>query len=139
MVSLRPEAEFRTLLPDDLIEDEEDIVAFAGRNVVEAIGVMLSALGYEVSEPIYAGEHGWELDVCAKGRRFWLQVSRMDGPNCRLSALDMTWRFWRRHPSFGTFLTQLDAELRRDGRFEQIGWLRDWDDETRSPHPVVTD
>jgi hypothetical protein len=100
---------------------------------------MLSALGYDVSAPIHAGEHGWELDVRAKGRRFWLQVTRIEGPDCYLSTQDMTWRFWRVRPSFEEFLTQLDDALRRDRRFNQIGWFRDRKDKTRSPHPVPTE
>jgi hypothetical protein len=136
-VSLRPEAEFRTALPDDGVEDETDFVEFPGRNVTEAIGAMLAGLGYEVSAPIHAGEHGWELDVRAKGRRFWLQVTRLGGPDCILVTRDMTWQFWRTHPSFEEFLTQLDTALRADGRFSQLGWYGDWRDKSRSPHPVA--
>ena len=47
-MSLRPEAEFRTELPFDVVEDEADIVEFPGRSETEAIGAMLSALGYDV-------------------------------------------------------------------------------------------
>lgn len=137
-MSVKPEAEFRTELPYDAVEDETDIVEFAGRGVTEAIGGMLAALAYEVSAPIHAGEHGWELDVRARGRRFWLQVTRMEGPDCILSTQDMTWQFWRTRPSFEEFLAQLDTALREDGRFSQIGWFRDWKDKTRSPHPVST-
>ena len=137
-MSLRPEAEFRTELPYDSKEDETDFVEFPGRNVTEAIGSMLSGLGYEVSAPMHAGEHGWELDARASGRRFWLQITRMDEQNCILTTKDMTWQFWRRHPSFEEFLTKLDAALRGDGRFDQIGWFQDWKDKTRSAHPVTT-
>lgn len=136
-MSLRPEAEFRTELPEDGVEDETDFVEFPGRSVTEAIAAMLADLGYGVSAPIHAGEHGWELDVRARGRRFWLQVTRMGGLDCTLSTKDMTWQFWRARPSFEEFLTQLDTALRADGRFSQISWFRDWRDKTRSPHPVA--
>lgn len=135
-MSLRPEAEFRTTLPEDGVEDEAGFVEFPGRSIMEAIGAMLSVLGYEVPAPIHAGEHGWELDVRAKGRRFWLQVTWMGESDCILSTMDMTWQFWRTQPSFEEFLTQLDTALREDARFSQIGWFRDWKDKTRSPHPV---
>lgn len=137
MVNLRPEAEFRTELPEDGGEDEVDFVEFPGRSVVEAIASMLAGLGYDVSAPIHAVEHGWELDVRAKGRRFWLQLTRMGGPDCILVTKDMTWQFWRKRPSFGELLTQLDRALRADGRFSQIGWYRDWSDKSRSPHPLA--
>ena len=88
---LRPEAEFRTELPDDMVEDDTDIVEFGGRGVTEALGKMLVSLSYEVSAPIYAGEQGWELDARVRGRRFWLQVSQVDGQHYRLSTKDMTW------------------------------------------------
>ena len=135
-MSVRPEAEFRTDLPLDGVEDETDFVEFPGRNVTEVVGAMLASLGYDVSPPIHAGEHGWELDVRANGRRFWLQITRMDERDCNLITEDMTWRIWRLQPSFEEFLTQLDKALREDGRFSQIAWFRDWKDETRSPHPV---
>jgi hypothetical protein len=135
-VSVRQWAEFRTELPLDWVEDETDIVEFPGRNVTEAIAAMLASLGYDVSAPIHAGEHGWELDVRANGRRFWLQITRMEEHDCHLTTQDMTWRIWRLQPSFEEFLTQLDRALREDGRFSQIGWFRDRKDETRSPHPV---
>ncbi len=138
-MTLRPRAEFQTSLPDDGIEDETDFVEFPGRNVTEAIATMLSGLGYDVSPPIHAAEHGWELDVRANGRRFWLQITRMDELNCILVTQDMTWRIWRLHPSHAEFLTQLDAALRQDGRFDEIGWYRNWEDDTRTPHPVVAD
>lgn len=135
-MSVRPEAEFRTELPYDGIEDEIDFVEFPGRSVTEAIAAMLAGLGYDVSAPIHAAEHGWELDACANGRRFWLQITRMDEEVCNLMTMDMTWRIWRMQPSFKEFLTQLDTALRGDGRFSQIGWFRNSKDETRSSHPV---
>ena len=136
-MSLKLEAEFRTELPYDGIEDETDFVEFPGRNVTEAIAGILKSLGYDVSAPMHAGEHGWELEIRARGRRFWLQITRID--DCILCAFDMTWQFWRRRPSFKEFVTQLDAELWRDGRFDQIGWYKDWRDKTRSPHPFASD
>lgn len=134
---IRPEAEFQTELPYDAIEDETDIVEFAGRGVTEAISALLTSLGHRVSEPIHAGEHGWELDVWVRGRRFWLQITRMEGADCNLIAKDMTWQLWRTRPSFQEFLTQLDAALRGDGRFDRIAWFKDWRDKSRSPHPVA--
>jgi hypothetical protein len=135
-VSVRQWAEFRTELPLDWVEDETDIVEFPGRNVTEAIAAMLAPLGYDVSAPIHAGEHGWELDARANGRRFWLQITRMEEHDCHLTTQDMTWRIWRLQPSFEAFLTQLDTALRTDARFSQIGWFRDRNDKTRSSHPV---
>ena len=133
---LRPEAEFRPDFPYDRGGDETDVLA--GRGMTEAIGAMLRSLGYDVSEPMHAGEHGWELEV-RKGRRFWLQISWFEKEVCRLTAFDVTWKFWRRRPGFKEFLTQLDDALRQDGRFHQIGWFKDWRDSSRSSHPVAAD
>lgn len=138
-MSIRPCAEFQTELPLDWLEGETETIEFPGRSVTEAIAAMLESLGYDVSAPMHAGELGWELDVRANGRRFWLQISRMEESVCDLVAWDMTWRIWRTQPSLEEFLTQLDAALRKDGRFSQFGWYRERKDKTRSPHPVGAD
>jgi hypothetical protein len=127
MVSVRPVAEFCADFPNDMIEDETDIVQFGGRGITEAIAGMLDDLGYKVSAPIYAGEHGWELDARVGGRRFWLQITDIDGSKCSLVTDDMTWRLWPDPSKHREFLVQLEAALQRDGRFRQIKWFpKDW-------------
>lgn len=135
---IRNVAEFQTDLPDDMIVDEHDIVQFGGRGVTEAVAEMLAAAGYEVSEPIYCGLVGWELDIRAKGRRFWLRICQLEGDQYVLFSSDMTWRFWRRLPSYAEFLTELDRGLRRHGAMRDITWGVNGPrlEETRAPHPL---
>ena len=125
-------AEFRSVIVDEGIEDETDFVEFPGRITTAIIADMLADLGYEVSLPIDGGVRGWELNIEAGGRRFWLLVSVIDEDENYLHLTDETRRFWRRHPSFADFLRHLDGALRRDGRFQNLLWFRDYRDATRS-------
>ncbi|OXE36660.1 MAG: hypothetical protein CGW95_06320 [Phenylobacterium zucineum] len=126
-MKVRPNAEFRADFPSDLIEDDDGIVRFGGHAIAEAIAGMLRRLGYEVITPIYAGEHGWEFDARIDGRRYWLQVTDLGESEGLLMTENMAWNFWPFRSRYGEFLLQLDAELRRDGRFSEIRWLtKDW-------------
>ncbi|WP_340645536.1 hypothetical protein [Phenylobacterium sp.] len=127
----------RTDLPSDQIEDEHDIVQFGGRGVAEAIGGLLAAQGYEVSQPEYAGEHGWEFDFHALERRFWCQVTETD--RIQLLCIDMTSSPFggvsRKppHPAYVEVLTLLDRELAADPRFYDLAWY--FDDEVARDLP----
>lgn len=136
MVMVRPVLQFRTDLPDDCIEDENDIIQFPGKGVTEVIRDMLMRLGHEVSEPIEAGPAGWELNINAAGYRFWIRVSLIDDEENYISTSEVTYGFPVNHLSYQLFLRQLDSELRQDGRFHLIGWFRDQKDPTRSQQPV---
>ncbi len=72
---IRNLATFRADFPDDQIDDDNDIVQYGGKGVTEAIREMLVGLGYGVSEPIHAHEHGWELHIEAQERNLWCQVT----------------------------------------------------------------
>lgn len=125
-MKVRPWAELRTDLPSDQIDDEHDIVQFGGRGVAEAIGGLLAAQGYEVSQPEYAGEHGWEFDFHALERRFWRQVTETD--RILLLCIDMTsspfGAISRKppHPAYVEVMTLLDRELANDPRFHDLAW-----------------
>lgn len=139
MVTIRPTAEFHTKLDYDLVVEDGEVVQFGGRTVIEAIGGMLSDLGYKISDPIYADEHGWEMDVHSPVGRFWLQVTRLDASECILCTDYLVWGLWVRRRNLAAFLTELDAALRQDGRFDQIVWFRNGNDPKRSLHPVTVD
>ena len=118
-----PWAEFRSDLPDDQIEDDEDIIQFGGKSVITAIGEMLTRCGCEVSEPIYADEHGWELDVKAGRRNLWCQVTLIE--NYLLHFDQNSWfanTFGRYRPEYIDVLTRLAAELQSDPRFHDVQW-----------------
>jgi hypothetical protein len=138
-VKLRSSVEFVPGFPNDGVEREDgmDFVHFPGRSIAKAVGDLLVARGYEVSDPIEMGFIGWELDIRKGGRRFWLRVNYIDEREAYLATRDLTWQFWRRRPSFRDFLLELEAELQLDGRFGQMAWLRDNRDDTRTPHPVA--
>lgn len=126
---IRPCAEFSADFPDDMIEEDGQIVQFGGRGVAEAIASMLQGLGYEVSVPEHQHEHGWDFDVKVQKDRVWMQVSD-------LGDFILSTEYF---PSFGLFkkpsdiypqlLTRLNGELAADPRFSSIRWqfLRDVD------------
>lgn len=123
-MTIRPNIELRADFPDDRIEDDNDIVQFPGRNITEALRDALQALGYQVSDPIHAHEHGWELDVHRGRKRLWMQITSMgDDGECLIMTKNMT--SWLR-PDFDVyrvFLTDLQQVLEADARFSQIAWL----------------
>lgn len=135
-MKLLTQVEFRADFPDDMIEDEHDIIQFGGLGMASALRTMLTDQGYDVSEPLNCGVVGWELDIRSGGIRFWLRISQSDAHDYVVHAQDMTWKFWLKGPSFAEFLAAIDNWLHADGRFDQVGWFRDWRDDTRAAHPV---
>lgn len=139
MVKVRPDAEFLYDFPDDQIEDGHDIVMFGGRGVTEAIAKMIRELGYQVSAPQDEDFKGWSLDISDRRSEFWLRFSDLRPTGVVVTA-DRTFPRWlwpwpRR--AYVDFLLGLDTALRRDGRFSDIRWVRDRDDEVGAPSPVV--
>jgi hypothetical protein len=119
-----PWAEFRSDLPDDHIEDGDQIVQFGGKSVIAAIGEMLTRCGCEVSEPIYADEHGWELNVKAGRRRLWCQVTLIDKYLFIFEQNSWFGKHFRRYPQeYIDALKHLSAELQSDPRFHEIEWF----------------
>jgi hypothetical protein len=124
-MKVRPWATFTTDLPDDQIEEGPQIVQFAGKSVANAIADVFARLGCEVSEPIYAHEHGWELDILAgkQRRRLWCQVTLIDTyvmvfeQNSWIADL-----FGRYHEVYLDVLTRLAAALADDARFYDVRW-----------------
>jgi hypothetical protein len=126
---------FHTTIPSDMVEDDEDIVTFGGRNLVVAIGKMLEKRGYRVSEPIYAGDHGWEANVFIDDARLWFQVTELGDPERYLIAEHM--RQGYSFDRYKDYLRGLDADLRRDPRFYRFLWFdRDKPLRTPSVYPV---
>ena len=122
-MSLRSEIEFRSGFPDDTVEDDEDIVQWPGLNIAAALKMPLEQLGYRVSEPIHAHEHGWELDIWRGRKRLWLQISVIEADECYLMAENRTFWLWPDVRVFRDFLSDLQRILEADGRFSRIGWF----------------
>jgi hypothetical protein len=125
-MKVRPWAEFTSDLPDDHLEDGDQVLQFGGKSVAMAIGEMLARCGCKVGEPIDAGENGWELHVEASGRRLWGQVTLVEGyifvfqQNSWFSKL-----FRSYHPAYVETLRRLGEELSADPRFHDVRWFDD--------------
>jgi hypothetical protein len=135
LVKVRRDAEFLYDFPEDQIEDDHDIVQFGGKGVTEAIARMIRGLGYQVSDPQDEDFKGWALNVSDRRSEFWLRFSDLR-PTGILVTSDLTFPLWlwpwpRR--AYVDFLSQLDAELRRDGRFREIKWFANYGSPTEVP------
>jgi hypothetical protein len=123
LVILRPEITFVSGFPEDAVCDENGFVDVQpGRNVAEALKVALEHLGYRVSTPIDAGDHGWDLDIWRWRQRFSLQIVlvRTDENYLRANLCGLL-----PHRKFlRMFLSDLQPILEADRRFSRIGWWR---------------
>lgn len=123
-MSWRQEVRFRSGFPDDSV-DSDEVELKAGRNIAEALKAALQPLGYRVSDPIGAGENGWELDIWSARKRFWLQISVLPPDRCYLMMRNMAswmspgWDLYR------TFQADLNRILQADSRVTKVGWLKD--------------
>lgn len=111
--------------PDDTVEDGDDIQVFPGRNIAEALIPILKHAGCtEISEPLDRDEHGWEVLFRSDGKRFLLQVSRIE-PETILD-IDKNYGFegfFHRGPSRLEVLTEkLQPLIAADRRFKGLTW-----------------
>ncbi|MBN9318233.1 MAG: hypothetical protein J0I28_00870 [Caulobacterales bacterium] len=120
-----------------MVEDEHDIIQFGGKGVSEAIGAILSGLGYSVGELDYQGERGWEFSAGAEGQQIWLLLSDL-GDYLMLQVEDPSfmglrpkYRQFREH-----FLSGLTDALNRDGRFHDLLWFAAVGDPFGFPDPA---
>jgi hypothetical protein len=128
-------AELVTVLPDDLVEEDDSIVTYPGRNVAEAMAEILRAAGYDVSPPEYMHEHGWDLNVRVGGRRIWLELQGVD-PGEFVLQTEAIVGFFRRLGGvdlryYAEFLAKLNDGLKGDPRFSKVEWY-----ELRNHMPV---
>jgi hypothetical protein len=139
MVKVFPKAECDADFPDDMVEEDGDIVFYPGRNAAEAICELLRRVGLNPSEPEHRFEHGWDFDLTYKKRRIWIQVQTFEDQRFHIDTED-TGAMSRFLPSakraHGEFLTVLNQELRTDGRFSNIAWFADKDWHNTTPFPV---
>lgn len=124
-MTIRPNIELRADFPYDGIEDEHDFVQWPGRNITEALRDALQALGYQVSDPIHAHEHGWELDLHRGRKRLWMQItSAGDHGECMIMTKHRASWFRPDADVYRVFLTDLQQVLEADARFSQMAWLK---------------
>lgn len=125
-MKVRTWATFTSDLPDDHIENEagDEILQFGGKSVAAAIGEILTGLGCVVSPPIYANEHGWELDVKFEKRRLWCQVTLIEGWVMVFEDTSFMRGLLGHHRLYLDVLTRLAQELECDPRFHDVLWFR---------------
>ncbi len=136
-------ASFQADFPDDAIENDEGFVEFGGHGVAGAIGEFLTRLGCKVSEPINAGEHGWELDVEIDRRHLWCQVTDVVDYMILVfedqSAIDKVLK--RYDAVYIDTIKKLNLALNADERFHDVKWHAEGiDPSPSSPHtlsPVI--
>ena len=122
-MTVRRDVQFRSGFADDTVEDEDDTVVWAGRNITEALKAALERLGYTVSEPISAEHAGWELDLWHQRKGFSLRVNVIDASECYLMAdSSISWLLPDTKP-LRMLLADLQRILEEDGRFEVVGWI----------------
>jgi hypothetical protein len=139
MISVKPLAQFRADFPSDVVEDDGGIVQFGGKNVAEAIAQILSRLGCRVSDPMDAGEHGWELDIKCEKIPLWAQVTDLN-PIYYFILEDNSRLFGKsNHPSYLRLIKILHKELELDLRFHNISWYDKEDYNMKMPFdaPVI--
>ncbi len=133
-------AEFETTIPDDTIEDDNDIVQFGGKAVATVVGEILQRLGCAVEAPAYAGDHGWDFAAYADGQRFSCQVT-LAAPNYLIfSNVSRSGGFFKK-PIPVVYIRTLKAlarELASDPRFSELKWYspENYTRETGAAAPV---
>jgi len=113
--------------PDDTVQDGHDIQVFPGRNIAEALIPILRQAGCtDIGEPLHRDEHGWEMLFRSDGKRFFLQVSRIE-PETILH-FDKNYAFeglFHRGPSrLSVLLEKVRPLIAADARFAGLTWFR---------------
>lgn len=121
-MTLRPKILFSSGFPDDAIYGADNGVEVSGgRNIAEALKAALEQSGYRVSDPVDAGDHGWELDIWSGRQRMSLQVSVIDADENYLIA--QPFGLWPNRKLLRKLLEDLQRILEADSRFSGVGWL----------------
>jgi len=131
---IRPCAEFTADFPDDMVEEDGEVIQFGGRAVADAISQMLRSRSYAVTPPEHQGEHGWDFEVKVEKRRIWIQISDL-GDCFVLSSKCYAGLIPRRQDEiiYASVLTVLNEGLAADGRFSNVRWLLQRDVQTGAP------
>lgn len=120
--------EFKTDIPDDTeFADDDDIVTFGGQAVARALGDLLNAQGFQVEEPEYAQEHGWEFSArIVQGKvnaRIWIQVTIIDDILVVTEDTTRVGLFGKSGSGvYGETLGKLNEQLAADGRYHDVLW-----------------
>ncbi len=138
---IKPSAEFQSHFPDDIVEEDGEIVQYPGKAISEAIADHLRGAGYEVTAPEHQHERGWDFWVKAGRGKVWMQVSDIGETIIlvtQMMGLIALTPWGVKHHAHG--LSALNAALQADPRFEQVLWYFDRDlqsDVRGATEPVV--
>ena len=124
-MKVRPAAEIHADFPDDMVEEDGEIVQFGGEGIASAVAEALTRAGYQPSVPQHAGLHGWDFVVTVGKREFCLQLSDL-GEFYYLVTYDTAlfdgWFGKKNRPEHAKLLRDLAGELPHDPRFRKVEW-----------------
>ncbi|WP_394762951.1 hypothetical protein [Phenylobacterium sp.] len=124
-MTVRPWGGFIADFPDDEVGSERDIAVFGGRNVVVALGRILTKLGCrQVSEPDYCHEEGWAFTFYYKGIPFWSRVTSFHPAFWLLFEETSATRRARKQNAaiYNEIWRKLATAMERDPRFHKLLW-----------------
>ena len=128
MIDIRARAAFKADFPDDGLENESGFILYPGRRAAAAVAGLLRGIGCEVSDPLHADDHGWELEIEFKRERMWGQVTSLDAGENILLFLDGAFMGnASAKPGYLEAVVKLNLAMHSDPRFQDIRWYR-WRD-----------
>src|ERR1700744_537346 len=120
---IRPCAEFTSDLPEDIIEGDDEFIETGGRSVTVAIAELLTGIGCVVEPPEYGGDHGWYLAFVWRKRRFWFEITLIEGYILQTEDSSFFSKHWKKNKEiYAEMLTQLAGALDKSPRFHDIRW-----------------
>lgn len=112
--------------PDDMIEEDGEIVVLGGRLIAEAMANKLRDAGLEVEDPQLHALNGWEVQV-SLGKRDSLVLVTDLGDFVTIQVIDTT-PFWRRFgggkADFWAFVRTVHDLVAADPRFSRLEWMK---------------
>jgi len=133
-MSTKPWVAFTTSLPDDQVEDGQQIFVLGGRNVAVAIGEVFTHLGCQVSPPESAGELGWEFGLSYKeNQQFTCRVTSFY-PSFHLlfEGAPTLFTAKKNAAAHAELAERFATALESDPRFQHVSW---WSMKDGPPEP----
>jgi hypothetical protein len=138
MVKVYPDSEFDADFPDDMVEEDGEIVVYPGKNVADAISEILGRFGYRCGEPVYGG-YKWISRLRFSDRDMGFIVHTFEPGHFYLFLEDRGAFRWL--PSakrkFIEYVRLVYRELGADPRFTNFQWFCPKDDQPHD-HPKAS-
>jgi hypothetical protein len=117
-------ATFTSTLPDDSIEEGDEIVSPGGRSVAESIAAEIRSRGGEAAVVAQHSFYGWEFSGSVDGFPFWCLLQ---APGAWLLIVEDRRSFFRRWftrpEAFHHVLSAFDSALQRLDHISEVEWL----------------